>query len=207
MTEKLFPSKTLVIIDAGHGIDTAGKRSPVWADGTQLREYKYNRLLAEFFSQYLDLAEISHIVLQNDDVDTPLSSRVATINSLYVKHKSKYFVYLVSLHGNAADGAPSANGIEVFTSKGETKSDAIATKYFDSLSTLGWKMRTDTSDGDADKEDNFYILKNTNCPAILTENGFYTNKNECDKMNDYKWQKKIAMCHFNGAKAVEFDIK
>ena len=33
-------------------------------------------------------------------------------------------------------------------------------------------MRADLSDGDFDKEENFYILKHTNCPAIFTENFF-----------------------------------
>jgi N-acetylmuramoyl-L-alanine amidase len=33
-------------------------------------------------------------------------------------------------------------------------------------------MRTDFSDGDADKEAHLYVLKNTNCPAVLTENFF-----------------------------------
>ena len=31
-----------VIIDNGHGIDTKGKRSPKWADGSQLFEWEFN---------------------------------------------------------------------------------------------------------------------------------------------------------------------
>jgi len=34
-----FPSKTLVILDNGHGIDTPGKRSPIWSNNTQLSVY------------------------------------------------------------------------------------------------------------------------------------------------------------------------
>ena len=34
------------------------------------------------------------------------------------------------------------------------------------------KIRKDNSDGDPDKEYNFYILKHTQCPAVLTENFF-----------------------------------
>lgn len=37
------------------------------------------------------------------------------------------------------------------------------------------KMRAEKPDGDLDYEENFYILKHTACPAVLTENGFYTN--------------------------------
>jgi len=34
------------------------------------------------------------------------------------------------------------------------------------------KLRTDFSDGDADKEAHLYVLKHTECPAVLTENFF-----------------------------------
>jgi N-acetylmuramoyl-L-alanine amidase len=33
-------------------------------------------------------------------------------------------------------------------------------------------LRKDTSDGDKDKEADFYIIKGANCPAVLTENLF-----------------------------------
>ena len=44
------------------------------------------------------------------------------------------------------------------------------------------KVRRDTSDGDIDKEANFYILKKTICPAFLTENGFFDNPVEASFM-------------------------
>jgi N-acetylmuramoyl-L-alanine amidase len=40
-------------------------------------------------------------------------------------------------------------------------------------------MRRDLSDGDSDKESNFYILAKTRCPAVLLENFFYDNRSEC----------------------------
>jgi len=42
------------------------------------------------------------------------------------------------------------------------------------------KLRTDYSDGDADKEAHLYVLKHTNCPAVLTENFFMDNKNDVE---------------------------
>jgi N-acetylmuramoyl-L-alanine amidase len=36
----------------------------------------------------------------------------------------------------------------------------------------GKKIRKDMSDGDPDKEANLYVIKNTKCPAVLTENFF-----------------------------------
>ena len=35
-----------ILIDNGHGENTPGKRSPKWADGSQLFEWKYTREIA-----------------------------------------------------------------------------------------------------------------------------------------------------------------
>ena len=40
-------------------------------------------------------------------------------------------------------------------------------------------MRKDTTDGDVDKESNFYVLIHTAMPAVLSENFFMTNEKEC----------------------------
>jgi len=55
------------------------------------------------------------------------------------------------------------------------------------------KWRTDNTDKDEDKEENFYVLKNTNCPAILCELGFHTNKEECLKMLTTEWKNKVVL--------------
>ena len=39
-------------------------------------------------------------------------------------------------------------------------------------------FRTDYSEGDPDKEAHLYVLKNTKCPAVLTENMFQDNKDD-----------------------------
>ena len=33
----------VIILDGGHGVDCAGKRSPIWGDGSQLFEWEFNR--------------------------------------------------------------------------------------------------------------------------------------------------------------------
>ena len=45
MKIKLTNSKTLVILDNGHGIDTPGKRSPIWEGNTQLVEVLFPELV------------------------------------------------------------------------------------------------------------------------------------------------------------------
>ena len=31
----------VIILDGGHGVDCAGKRSPIWGDGSQLFEWEF----------------------------------------------------------------------------------------------------------------------------------------------------------------------
>ena len=44
----------------------------------------------------------------------------------------------------------------------------------------GHRMRFDYTDGDADQEAAFYILRHTACAAALTENGFMDCHRSCD---------------------------
>lgn len=201
MSRYLTNSRTLVLLDNGHGVDTPGKRSPKWEDGTQLFEWDFNRKIVDSITKYLSLAEISYIKIVTEDKDIPLEERCDRVNKIYRELSSRYVIYLVSIHGNAAEN-PTAHGIEVWTTKGETKSDLIADAIYKKLKDLGWKMRP--GDNGLDKEENFYILKNTVCPAVLTENGFYTNYEECKLMNDFYWQKQIALSHYRAMQDIEF---
>ena len=193
--------KYLWLIDAGHGSDTAGKRSPEWDDGTQLFEWKFNRLVAQELIELLCMANYQFEIIVPESTDISLSRRVKRANINAEKHSDKQCIY-ISIHGNA--GGESAHGIEVFTSKGQTRSDKFATILLNELKGLGWRMRYDTfRDGDEDKEANFYVLKHTSMPAVLSENGFYSNYDECQKMLDPEWQGKIAYAHFEAIKKVE----
>ena len=94
MKVQKFPSKTLVILDAGHGIDTPGKRSPVWSNGTQLFEWKFNRDIVDSIIGYLQVANISYVKLIEESQDISLNERVDRINTIYKENKDKYKVYM-----------------------------------------------------------------------------------------------------------------
>jgi N-acetylmuramoyl-L-alanine amidase len=107
------------------------------------------------------------------------------------------------VHGNAFN--TSAKGYEVFTSKGLTRSDAIAEVFAIETDNMfpSQSMRWDLTDGDKDKEANFYVLKNTDMPAILTENFFFDNPKEAKIMMSDEGQDKIAQAHVNAIVAIE----
>jgi len=190
----MYDSEYIWALDAGHGYDTPGKRSPVWSDGSQLLEWEYVRKIRNALIQLLDLYKISYYIVNPEDEDVSLTERSNRINN--VRTKSGIEVITISIHGNAA-GVESASGYEVYTSPEQTRSDIFAEVFFKHAEQSSeFKMRRDTTDGDNDKEARFAILVNTSGPAILTETGFYTNEHECKKMLDPAFINKIAVMHF-----------
>ena len=169
----------IILIDPGHGIDTAGKRSP---DGKFL-EYLWNRQIADLILEGFRIRGIDASLVVTETNDISLATRVQRVNRVCSKVGASN-VILLSIHSNAAgDGSKwmSAQGWSCYTSKGETKSDVIAECLYDAFETefSDRKIRKDMSDGDRDWEENFYVLAKSKCPAVLLENFFYDNRDEC----------------------------
>ena len=167
-----------VLIDPGHGIDTPGKRSP---DG-KFREYLWNRQVADLLGARLVAMGIDASPVVTETNDIPLSTRVQRVNRICSKIGASN-VLLVSIHANAAGngGWMNAKGWSCYTSKGNTESDRIAECLYDAFEKEfpDRKIRKDLSDGDRDWEENFYVLAKSRCPAVLLENFFYDNPEEC----------------------------
>lgn len=168
-----------ILIDAGHGIDTPGKRSP---DGSFL-EYLWNRQVADLVLSRLRASGLDADLVVTETNDITLRTRAMRVNRICDRLGASN-VLLVSVHANAAGNGKSwmyATGWECHTSPGKTKSDALAECFYKSFAAAfpEKRMRRDLSDGDSDKESNFYILTKTRCPAVLLENFFYDNREEC----------------------------
>lgn len=180
----------LVLLDNGHGWNTPGKRSPVWRDGSQLYEWEFNRKLVREISIRLRNLGIENKILVPEKEDISLEERCRRVNNIYKERKD---VILISIHANAGGGT----GWEAWTSVGETKSDYYARLLYVSAGNYlkGWKIRTNYSDGDPDWESQFYILKNTWCPAVLTENMFMDNEKDCRFMMSDEGIETLAALH------------
>ena len=187
-----------ILLDAGHGIDTLGKRSP---DGAFL-EYKWNREVAELAYALLEEHgfDVDFVVTETNDI--PLKTRVRRVNEICSLHGS-HNVLLLSIHSNAAGmGATwmNAKGWSAYTTKGKTRSDVAAKCLYDSFEEefKDRTIRRDLSDGDSDWEEDFYIIKKTSCPAVLLENFFYDNKEECSFLLMEQTKRRVAKAILKG---------
>ena len=182
----------IVILDAGHGgmiagqYQTAGKRSPNWTKGV-LYEGAFNRWICNLIMRELDYAGVPYFHVSPELEDITLRKRVERANKIYRDNRS---AYLLSIHANAGGGT----GVEGFTSKGDTPSDEIAELFLCNFEEKfkDWKLRSDFYDGDRDKEKDYYVLKNTNCPAFLFECGFMDSKKDYAKLWSTAYQKQLS---------------
>lgn len=181
-----------VLIDAGHGIDTPGKRSP---DGL-FREYLWNREVAGLLLDHLVAAGVPASLVVTETNDIPLRTRAMRVNKVCAELGAGN-VLLVSVHANAAGNGKEwkgAQGWSCYTSPGDTKADKLAERLYDAFERAfpERKIRKDMTDGDRDWEASFYILTKTRCPAVLLENFFYDNREERDWLMLPETKKRIA---------------
>lgn len=187
-----------ILIDPGHGIDTPGKRSP---DGL-FREYLWNRQVADLILEGLLSAGVDASLVVTETNDVTLRNRVNRVNTICNRVGASN-VLLVSIHANAAGNGSAwmnAKGWSCYTSKGKTKSDQVAECLYDAFEEefQDRKIRKDMSDGDRDWEENFYVLQKSKCPAVLLENFFYDNREECAWMLQEETKRRIASAAVKG---------
>lgn len=190
----------VILIDVGHGKDTPGKRSPDAVAGKlasplYFREFSWTRRCGQGIVDVLQAEGFTAFLLVKEEEDVPLKERTNRV-AAYCRTYGVENVLLASVHVNAAGMGQKwmdARGWCIYTSPGETASDRLATEIHAAavpeltqreyartfLPTSKQKaIRTDFSDGDPDYEAKLWMLTQTPCPAVLSENMFQDNKED-----------------------------
>lgn len=183
----------LILLDSGHGQETKGKQSP---DGN-LKEYAYTReIVKRIYDSLLNLGYNPHILVPEKE-DIPLNNRVKRANSLCKNQKA----ILISVHCNASSSDNkwhSANGWSVFISQNASSNSkrlADCLKKYAEDSKL--KIRLQYSNKSYWVQ-SLAICRDTNCPAVLTENLFQDNKKDVEFLLSENGKKIITDLHVNG---------
>ena len=208
-------SGMVVCLDNGHGKATKGKASPYalhedLEPKIYLKEYDFNRKLAKKVKELLEaMGATVYMVCPEVEGDISLSARAARANAYKTNYKKKgwpgNFVF-VSIHGNAFGKGdkwyPGTDGWSIWTTKGQNNSDILATCMWEAadeiLKPMGKRIRKEMSDGDPDWESDFTVIKKANMPAVLTENFFYTDPEDCKFMNSEAGLNPMARVHAEG---------
>lgn len=186
--------KLEVLLDNGHGKETPGKRSPRWKDTSQIFEWEYTRRLTKEIKRRLDCLGFKVIMVTPEEWDVPLSERTKRIRNIENEN-----TYVVSVHLNAFDYSSTANGWEAHTYLGTSLSDKYSKIFYDNAEEIlkGRNIRKGGPSHDPDYDSNFAMLRNVKSPAILTENLFMTNYEDCKFLNSEKGFNSIVDIHVN----------
>ncbi|NLZ53249.1 MAG: N-acetylmuramoyl-L-alanine amidase [Thermoanaerobacteraceae bacterium] len=185
-----------VAIDNGHGLNTAGKRTPPLSDGRVIREWEFNYPTAKKLKQVLERCGLETIMVSDTQEDTPLAIRTSRANNANAD-------IFVSIHYNAFKGEWGTHGgVETHYYPSSTKGKKLAELVQAELAkATGLRNRGIWAS-------NFYVLRKTKMPAILCECGFMDNLEEAKLMLDENYQWTVAeaigrgICAYLGVKYV-----
>jgi len=167
-------SKKTIVIDAGHGGEDTGAQ--IGAE----QEKKIVENIAKKISRLNSKDEIEIILLRNDDSFVELSERVAKINKINPS-------LVISLHVNSSKNL-NQNGVNAYVSK----QNGFYEKSKESAENLVDKISSEKLARGEVKDANYYVLKNSKCPALLVEIGYLTNENDRNYLVSENGQNEIA---------------
>lgn len=180
----------LISMEGGHDTSTKGKETPYIKDlGRKIKENEFNDAVIEYLKEDLERCGFRTLdVSPEKGTDTPLKTRTDRAN------KAKADLH-ISIHFNAFDGTfsganPEGHSIHIYPgSKESRKAAEFIYKYL--IQGTDQKHR-------GIKENNFHMLRETDMPAILSENGFMDNPREALLMLNVDFQKEVAREHAQG---------
>ncbi|MDU6263697.1 MAG: N-acetylmuramoyl-L-alanine amidase [Anaerocolumna aminovalerica] len=191
-------SKYLIAVDSGHGMETAGKRTPPlpepWFNikkGDVIHEKEFNKPTAEYLIDALNRCGFDTINVSPGTTDIPLKDRYTTANNAKADiFVSKHYNAKDGVWGNPDDKKGVPNGIETIISqnasdKSKKLAELVQAELVKTHNRKDRGVKTDIQQSGI----NIAVLRYTNMPAILTESGFMDNLYEARTMLDPEFQK------------------
>lgn len=154
----------LVALDAGHGLNTAGKQTP---DG--IKEWTLNDKVCDKITLFL--SDYNVVVIRTDNNEGNTDEKLAARRTMYVNADA---VLAVSVHHNANTGTwNSATGTEVYTDRNYTEQDQRLAELIHENMVKYTGLR-----GRGIKRSDFTVITQNRIPAVLVEGGFMDSKND-----------------------------
>lgn len=188
-----------ILIDNGHSKATPGKCSP----DRSFFEWKFNREIAvPLVDELRKRGYDAERIVTEDNHDVTLTERCNRVNK-WCKELGTKNVIFISIH---ADAAPKdkksiwskARGFTVHVAKNASEaSKKLAQSLYEEA--IKRKLQGDRSVPKCHYwQDNFTVLTKTLCPAVLTENLFYTNQEDLRILQSDEGKQMIVDLHVDG---------
>ena len=173
-------SNKIIVVDAGHGGWDPGMVSG------KVEEKDINLSIARKLQVFLEQGGATVIITRLDDSDLAKSKAGDMQARRLIANTSNADIF-VSIHQNSYHSA-NVKGFQAFYFNESDNSKKLATCIQDSMKEFvnpGNKLSSRANK-------NYFVLKQTQMPAVLVECGFLTNYNERNKLTQDEYQEKIA---------------
>lgn len=172
---KLLKNKKMtIVIDAGHGGKDHG------AEINDELESKIVESIAKKIKALNGNEDLKIILLREDDSFVSLSDRVNKVNEINPD-------LLISLHLNASKNS-NENGVNAYVSS----QNEFYEKSLETANKLIYTISNDKLAKGGVKDANFYIIKNSKCPALILEVGYLSNENDKSYITSENGKNEIA---------------
>lgn len=202
-------SKIVVLLDNGHGKNTPGKRSPKLENGKQLFEWAYVREIVNGIANKLQEEGIGYHIVhpESNEIDSQSKDLIIRTTRANIYHnkakKDGKTTIFISVHVNASgisSGWNKASGWTVYiANQCSDNSLKLAQLLYSEAEKRGLKGNRSVPKERAWRND-FWVLRKTNMPAVLTENLFMDNKEEVKYLLSEEGKKSIIDLHVEGIK-------
>ena len=183
-------ARPIIVIDAGHGGEDGGA---IGVNGIYEKDVNLN--IALFLDEWLRADGYETVLTRSEDIllydknsnyhGQKKVQDLAARRKIAEEHENVVFI---SIHMNAFPEAKYC-GLQVYYSKNEPSSQALAAEIQARTREL---LLPDNTRKIKAAGENIYLLDRLTCPAVLVECGFLSNPEECEKLSDTEYQKKLA---------------
>lgn len=186
-----LPTDEIIVLDAGHGGADGGAVS---TDGTPESGVNLAIVLRlrDFFAlmgRHTVLTRAGDDSLADADSTTLRQQKVSDTKNRVALINSVSNGRLISIHQNTLPGHPTVHGAQVFFGKTDSSNARAA---------ILQRALNETVNKDNEKtcqsiNDDIYIMAHVQCPALLVECGFLSNREETALLLTPKYQTKLAV--------------
>lgn len=174
-----------IVLDAGHGINTPGKRCMKSIDANETREWYLNQRIVSKLQEKLQDYDVE--VLRVDDPtgnsDVPLGTRCSKANNFNAD------IYC-SFHHNAGINGGSGGGLSVLTYDNSAEAVRLRDTLYNCLISAGGLAGNRSNPKYADPD--LYVLNSTKMIAVLVEHGFMDSTTDTPVILTEEYAEKMA---------------
>ena len=162
----------LLILDAGHSFNTAGKRN----EKENFYEWKFNNdMQYKIKSRCEDLGIKVFLTNPNPStvLDIPLTTRANLANDYWIKNNKPKTIF-ISIHANAFSNS-NVRGTETYVATNASTTSKNFAKVLNDNIVKVIKGLDPASKDRGVKSENFTVIYKASMPSVLCEYGFYSN--------------------------------